>query len=82
MTENPSTTLDGTVQKIIKSGVSTEPDKAQISVAGADDLYKELRIENTLTDADGNEVRLKVGAKVELTVEAEPQGVITRDFKD
>ncbi len=40
MTENPSTTLDGTVQKIIKSGVSTEPDKAQISVAGADDLYK------------------------------------------
>jgi hypothetical protein len=37
---------------------STEADKAQISVAGADDLYKELRIENTLTDADGNEVRL------------------------
>ena len=82
MTENPSTTLDGTVQKVIKSRVSTEPDKAEISVAGADDLYKELRIENTLTDADGNEVRLKVGAKVELTVEAEPQGVITSDSKD
>ena len=80
MTENPSTTMGGMVQKVIKSHVPTQPDKAQISVAGADDLYKELRIENTLTDADGNEVRLKVGAKVELTVEAEPQEVTTSEF--
>jgi hypothetical protein len=76
MTENPSTTLTGTVEKLIKSPISTEPDKAQIAVRGADDLYKELRIENTLTDAAGNEVRLKIGAKVEVTVEAEPNAVV------
>jgi len=53
MTENPSTTLHGTVEKIITSRVSSEPEKAQISIDGADHLYKELRIENTLTDDGG-----------------------------
>jgi uncharacterized protein YfaS (alpha-2-macroglobulin family) len=79
MTENPSTTLHGTVDKIITSRVSSEPEKAQISVDGADDLYKQLRIENTLTDEGGNEVRLKRGATVEITVKAEPQAVSTRN---
>ena len=58
------------------------PIRRRFRLQAPNDLYKELRIENTLTDADGNEVRLKVGAKVELTVEAEPQGVITSDSKD
>jgi uncharacterized protein YfaS (alpha-2-macroglobulin family) len=79
MTENPSTTLHGTVEKIIASRVSSEAEKAQISVDGADDLYKQLRIENTLTDEGGNEVRLKRGATVEITVKAEPQAVSTRN---
>ena len=83
MSENPSATLAGTVQKIIKPRVSSEPERAQIAVEGADHLYKELRIENTLTDAGGNEVHLKPGAKVEVTVEADPQDVITKsDSKD
>ena len=75
MTENASTTLVGTVEKIIKPRVPSEPERAQIVVEGADHLYKELRIENTLTDAGGNEVQLKPGAKVDVTVEAEPHGV-------
>jgi hypothetical protein len=78
MTVNPSIILMGTVQKIIKPRVSCEPERAQIVVEGADHLYKELRIENTLTDAAGNRVHLKPGAKVQLTVEAEPQGVMNR----
>jgi hypothetical protein len=75
MSVNPSTTLIGTVEKIIRS-FSSEPERAQIVVEGADHLYRELRIENALTDAAGNRVQLKPGAKVQLTVEAEPQGVI------
>jgi hypothetical protein len=75
MTENPSTTMVGTVEKIIKPLVPSEPERAQISVEGADHLYKELRIENTLIDARGNEVQLKVGAKLELTVEADVKDV-------
>lgn len=78
MNANPSTTLMGTVQKIIKPRVSSEPERAQIVVEGAEHLYKELRIENALTDAAGNRVHLKPGAKVQLTVEAEPHGVVSK----
>jgi hypothetical protein len=73
MTDKPSTTLPGTVEKIIKSPYPSEPEKAQIAIEGADQLYKEIRIVNTLTDENGNEVRLKQGAEVEVTVEAEPE---------
>lgn len=70
MNENPSTTLRGTVEKLIPPAVPSEPERAQIAIEGADVLYKELRIENTLTDTDGNEVHLKRGAKVDVTVES------------
>jgi hypothetical protein len=73
MSEKPSTTLPATVEKIIKSPSPSEPEKAQISVEGADHLYRELRIENTLTDENGDKVRLKQGAEVEVTIAAETE---------
>jgi anti-sigma B factor antagonist len=69
-TEKPSVTLPGTVEEIIESPHPSIPEKAEISVQGADELYQEIRIENTLTDEHGDEVRLKEGALVEVTVEA------------
>ena len=75
---NPSTTLRGTVEKIIASLIPSEPERAQIAVEGADHLYKELRIGNKLTDASGNEVQLKRGAKVVIIIKAEPYGVAAR----
>jgi hypothetical protein len=47
------------------------PDKAQIAVEGAEHLYKEIRVENTLQDENGQPVSLKPGAEVEVTIEAE-----------
>jgi hypothetical protein len=77
MTEKPSVTLPAIVEKIIDSPNPGEPQKAQINIQeGAEPLYQEIRIENTLTDANGQEVKLKKGAKVEVTVEASPSGVI------
>jgi len=70
-TEKPSVTLPGTVEKIIESPHPSMPEKAEIAVEGADELYQEIRIENTLTDGNGDEVKLKEGAQVEVTVEAE-----------
>jgi len=70
MSEKSSAILPGTVEKIIKSPYSDEPEKAQISVEGADHLYREIRIDNTLTNENGDEVSLKRGAHVEVTVEA------------
>jgi len=40
----PSVTLPGKVKKIIPGAASTMPDKAQIAVEGADDLYEEIRV--------------------------------------
>jgi hypothetical protein len=66
-------TLPGTVNKIIASLRTTQPEKAQIAVAGEGDRYRNLRIANTLADGNGNEVRLKKGAHVEVTVTARPK---------
>jgi hypothetical protein len=70
--KKPAITLPGTVEKIIPAPFSSEPEKAEISVEGADPLYKEIRIENKLQDEEGNEVGLKPGAEVDVTIEAEP----------
>ena len=82
MTEKPSATLPGTVEKIIKSPFPSEPEKAQIAVEGADHLYKEIRIENALTDENGEKVQLKPGAEVKVTVEAEPEATTANTEKD
>jgi hypothetical protein len=79
MTEKPSVTLPATVEKIIPSPDPSEPEKAHINIdKGATPLYKEIRIANTLIDDDGEEVSLKKGAKVEVTVEANPSGIIPK----
>jgi hypothetical protein len=78
MSEKPSVTLPAVVEKVIKSPYPGEPEKAQITVDGADDLYREIRIENTLTDENGDKVRLKPGAEVEVTVEAPPEATVAQ----
>ena len=75
--QKPSVTLPGTVEKIIKPPHPSLPEKAQIAVEGADDLYREIRIENVLKDEDGQKVALKQGAEVQITVEAEPEATTT-----
>jgi hypothetical protein len=82
MTANPSTTLPATVEKIIKPLTQDDPEKAQISIEGADHLYREIRIENTLIDENGDKVRLKPGAEVEVTVEAQPEATVTKRDED
>jgi hypothetical protein len=81
MTDKPSRNLSGTVEKIIKPLIPSEPEKAQIAVEQADHLYREIRIENTLTDADGRSVQLKPGAQVEVVIEAEPEDTIRKPEK-
>ena len=71
--EKATVTLPGTVEKIIPPISPNQPEKAQIAVEGAEDLYKEIRVENTLQDESGNEVALKKGAKVDVTIEADPE---------
>jgi len=67
--EEASTTIPGKVNKIIPPH-RHQPEKAQITVDRADHRHRDLRIENSLTDEDGDDVKLKKGAHVEVTVEA------------
>ena len=68
-----ASTFPGKVEKVIHPQPHTgEPEKAQISVEGADHLYKEIRVPNQLVDDDGQKVKLKPGAEVDVTIEAEP----------
>ena len=71
--EQPSATMPGTVDKIIPSPRPSQPEKAQIAVEGADRRHRDLRIENILIDGNGNEVSLKKGAHVEVTITAKPK---------
>jgi hypothetical protein len=68
--EQPRTVIPGTVDKLIPSPTPSLPEKVQISIAG-DQGYRDLRIENSLTDEHGDEVKLKKGAHVEVTVTAD-----------
>jgi hypothetical protein len=66
------TKFPATVEKVIKPlPGSGEPEKAQIAVEGADDLYRELRVPNKLTDEDGNKVKMRQGTEVEVHIESD-----------
>jgi hypothetical protein len=69
----PAVKLPGTVEKVIPPSYSSEAEKAEIAVDGAEPLYQEIRIENVLEDEEGNKVGLKPGAQVEITIEADQQ---------
>jgi hypothetical protein len=56
--EKPRIVIPGTVEKLIPSPRPNQPEKAQIAIEG-DHGYRDLRIENSLTDEHGDEVRLK-----------------------
>src|SRR5439155_16107162 len=55
-------TLRAKVRKIIRPAYPTQPEKAEISIDEADDLYREIRIENRLMD-EKEEARLKQGGR-------------------
>jgi len=71
ITEQPSATVPGTVNKIIPSSQPSQPERAQITVDAPERKYRNLRIENSLTDEHGDDVKLKKGAHVDVTVTAE-----------
>lgn len=70
--------LKGTVQKVIKPLSPSEPEKAQIDIQGADDLYREIRIDNEVTDDKGEKVGLKEGAEVDVIVEADSSATMKK----
>jgi len=63
--------MRGKVQKVIEPALPSEPEKAQIGIEEADELYQEIRVENVVTDEKGKNARLKIGADVDVVIEAD-----------
>lgn len=60
----------GRVRKVIKPLHRGMPEKVQIEVDGADELYRDLRIENAMQDGNGNKTKLTEEMPVEVVIEA------------
>lgn len=63
--------LHGTVKKVIVPTYSNGKAKAEIDVREAYDLYREIRVDDELTDDTGEKVSLKPGAQVDIVLEAD-----------
>jgi len=68
ISKQPSISMPGTVEKIVPAQNTSEAEKVDISIAEGHQPSQALRIENTLTDEHGDEVRLKRGAHVDITI--------------
>jgi hypothetical protein len=68
--EKPSATVPGRVNKIIPSAPPNQPERVQIGIHDSGRKYSDIRIENSLTDEHGDDVRLKKGAHVDVTITA------------
>jgi hypothetical protein len=77
--KKPNVTLPGTVEKIIPAVGDDIPEKVEIKIEGADDLYREVRIENKVIDAKGNPAKLKKGAEVDVTIEADKKDINSKE---
>lgn len=65
--------MPATAKKILSSIGGPKP-RVEVSIPAADDLYREIRIENQLIGLDGKPIALTAGARLTLTLEAEISG--------
>jgi hypothetical protein len=77
-TQRPNAILPGIVETIIEPPHPNVPEKVQIAIEGANDLDREIRVENTLKDENGCEVSLKPGAQLKVTIKAERLATIAK----
>jgi hypothetical protein len=70
--------LRGTVEKIIQPLHPNLPEKAQIGIHDGEHLYREIRVDNEVTDDHGEKAQLKPGAEVDIIVEADSSATIKK----
>lgn len=69
MEEESSVILRGKVEKMIPALGIGEPSRAQITIAGAEELYREIRVPSILKGAQGKSVNLQLGDDVEIVIQ-------------
>jgi len=74
--KRPWRTVPAVVDRVVKGLYPSQVEKVEISIPAADDLFREIRIENILTDVDGKPVALKTGAQLDVTFEADAKDIV------
>jgi hypothetical protein len=67
----PWKAVTGIVRKLLTPNYATQPQKIEISILDADDLFREIRVANSFISPDGGSVSLKAGVQVHITIEAD-----------
>lgn len=67
----PWKTVTAVVTRVVNPAFEGQPAKVEISISQADELFREIRIENNFTDVDGGPVALTNGARLDVTFESE-----------
>jgi hypothetical protein len=62
--------LPAVAQRIIKPAFSNQVERIEIGIHGAEDLFREIRIENTFTGGDGKPLAIAAGTALTATFEA------------
>ena len=70
--------LHGTVKKVVKPLHPSGKEKAEIDIQEADDLYREIRVDNEFTDEKGEKASLKQGAHVDVVLEADSDATLKK----
>jgi predicted DNA-binding antitoxin AbrB/MazE fold protein len=70
--------MRATVKKIIRPFDPKEAEKAEIAIDEAEDLYREIRVENVVADENGKKASLKEGAKVDVVIEADTDATLKK----
>ena len=68
-----TSSLPGTVEKIITPMIPGDAEKVEISIQSGDDPSQRIRIANTLIDALGEAVALKKGTPVQIVIGPKPK---------
>lgn len=65
----PWRTVPAVVKKVLPPVYPEQLEKVEIRISTADELYREIRLENRLSDVDGRPVAMQTGASVDVTIE-------------
>jgi hypothetical protein len=71
----PSVSMPARATRLLPS-IDGPNKKVEITIPAADDLFREIRIENRLLGLEGNPISLASGAELTITVEAEISGTV------
>jgi uncharacterized protein YfaS (alpha-2-macroglobulin family) len=70
--------MHGRVAKVIRSASPNQPETAQIEITEAEELYREVRVENEFMDEHGEKATLRLGAEVNVIVEADSNATMKK----